>query len=252
MLEFIYPQWAAPKNIKALTTTRIGGVSPAPYASLNVGDHVGDAAEHVEQNRKRLTDQLGLDISQPQWLKQEHTTNIVIGCDTELDTKKNLNACAYDGHFTNQKNVICTIMTADCLPVFICNKQGTEVALVHAGWRGLADGIVEKTIKLFNTPSSELLVYCGPAISKQYFEIGIEVKERIGGSERFYTPQVDKAGHFLADLSGLLDERLQVFGVTYTDSGMCTYADVERFFSYRRDGVTGRMVSLLWIEPAVS
>ena len=248
-MEFICPNWNAPKNVHALTSTRVGGVSVAPYGSLNVGDHVGDQLEHVSLNRKLLMEAIHdsvelsstVELTPPQWLRQEHTCNVV------LDSTTDQHNVAYDGQFTQQKNVICTIMTADCMPVFICNESGTSVALVHAGWRGLADGIVEKTMQLFSDTPDRLLVHCGPAISQAHFEIGNEVREQIGGSERFYRAHKEKPGHCYADLIGLLGERVSAFGAKYTHSTYCTFTDAERFFSYRRDGVTGRMVSFLWM-----
>lgn len=258
MLDLIKPDWQAPTHIKAFTSTRKGGVSMPPYDSLNLGDHVGDQQHLVATNRELLIDFLHqkkleqgcirkeTEIMQLYWLSQEHSCNILLGSD--VDKQRAIGV--FDGHYTDQVGVVCTIMTADCMPVFICNQQGTEIALVHAGWRGLADGIVEKTIQLFNSPAEELLIHCGPAISQQFFEIGDDVKHLLGGSENFYQPQLNKKNHFLADLVGLLGERVQTLGVNFTQSKLCTYGDHDKFFSYRRDGVTGRMVSLLWIDKA--
>lgn len=248
-MEFIKPNWNAPTNIKALTTTRLGGVSSSPYDSLNLGDHVGDEKSSVEQNRQRLCDDIRQSFQlspeaqfKPQWIRQEHTINIVDDYTNDQQT------CAYDGQFTQGKGVVCTIMTADCMPVFICNKQGSEIALVHAGWRGLAEGIVEKAINLFSDQAEQLLVHCGPAISQQYFEIGHDVKQELGGAEQFYRANADRAGHYYADLYGLLGEKMHDLGIEYTHSSDCTFADQERLFSYRREGVTGRTASLIWIE----
>ena len=267
MLEFVYPTWEAPKNIKALTTTRKGGVSLAPYSGLNVGDHVGDEAKNVEKNRTLLIDFIksgydenktfenegsaikSIQLLTPElpklelhWLRQEHTTKIV------TDSNKNDLTQAYDGQFSQQKNVVCAIMTADCMPVFICNRLGTEIALVHAGWRGFADGIVEKAMNMFQGSEDQLLVHCGPAISQRHFEIGDEVRQQLDGPDCFFRDNIDKKGHCFADLVGLLGERVSARGATFTHSGCCTYADRDQFFSYRRENVTGRMVSLLWME----
>lgn len=247
-MKFIKPNWSAPANVKALTSTRGAGVSPPPYDSLNLGDHVGDDKERVTQNRQsfcvavRNQFDVANDDFQPQWIRQEHTTNIVD------DQTQDQHSKSYDGQFTKKKGVICTIMTADCMPVFICNQKGSEVALVHAGWKGFSDGIVEKAIGLFSEPADQLLVHCGPAISQQHFEIGNEVKEQLGGSERYYRPNNDKKGHCFANLSGLLGERMQALGTVYTYSQHCTFAEQEHFFSYRREGVTGRIASLIWID----
>jgi YfiH family protein len=247
-MELIFPTWQAPNNIKAFTSTRTGGCSKAPFDSLNVGDHVGDDNNLVQENRNMLIDEACRALSfnrdiqfSPQWLKQEHTT--LISTDDQPITHT---AC--DGHFTRSKGVICTIMTADCLPVFICNRSGTEVALLHAGWRGLADGIVEKALNLFSNNPNELLVHCGPAITQRNFEVGNEVKKMIGGSDIFYKNNPNKQGHCYADLIGLLGERMEKFDIQYSHSDMCTYSDEERFFSYRRESVTGRIVSMLWIN----
>ena len=272
MLEFVYPTWKAPKNIKALTTTRKGGVSLAPYSGLNVGEHVGDELKYVEQNRTLVTDFIKhqyaenkafenkgsvnkssainsiklltpeLPKLEPHWLRQEHTTKIV------TDSNKNDLTQAYDGQFSQQKSVVCAIMTADCMPVFICNSLGTEIALVHAGWRGFADGIVEKAMNMFQGSEDQLLVHCGPAISQRHFEIGDEVRQQLGGSDCFFRDNINKKGHCFADLVGLLGERVSARGAQFTHSGYCTYADRDQFFSYRRENMTGRMVSLLWME----
>ena len=254
-MELIKPQWAAPDHIKAFTSTRIGGVSLPPYEGLNLGDHVGDQVEQVAENRRLLIEFIQRDCARdtnvkdisaikPNWLRQEHTTKILL----DADSRQQRFNQAFDGHYTSQLGVVCTIMTADCLPVFICDQQGTEVALMHAGWRGLAAGIVENALELFAAPNDELLVHCGPSISQQNFEIGYEVKQALGGSDKFYQPQPNKAGHFLADLTGLLEERMVAEGVMFTQSGHCTFAESDKFFSYRREGVTGRIVSLLWID----
>ena len=256
-MKFITPDWKAPVNVKALTSTRGLGVSLPPYGSLNLGDHVGDDGASVEQNRrifceavqqqfvtdrKNENDGVALEGFEPQWIRQTHTTNIVNDRTQDQDSK------SYDGQFTQNKGVICAVMTADCMPVFICNKQGSEIALVHAGWKGFADGIVEKAIKLFTDSADQLLVHCGPAISQENFEIGNEVKALLGGSDEYFRPNSYREGHCYADLSGLLGERMRSLGVTYTCSQHCTFAEQEQFFSYRREAVTGRMVSLLWLE----
>jgi len=246
MIEFITPEWSAPEHIKAFTSTRKGGLSAKPYSGLNVGDHVGDEQSVVNQNRALLSQSAGERFSSsvdPIWLRQEHTTDIASdNCLLDVDKQ------AFDGFFTEQKRQVCTVMTADCLPVFICDRQGTQVSLVHAGWRGLADGIVEKALSLFSQASSELLVHCGPAISQKHFEVGSEVKEQLGGSGCFYAPNLEREGHYFCDLKGILGERMSKLGVEYTCTHDCTYQNSEQFYSYRREGVTGRMVSLLWID----
>lgn len=258
-MELILPNWQAPDNVKAFTSTRLNGYSKSPYGSLNVGDHVGDEPQIVEKNRAKLINEVehifdvNVDVlsesrskleSKPQfvprWLNQAHTTFI-------STDEKPINCSPCDGQFTRTKELVCTIMTADCLPVFICNKAGTEIALVHAGWRGLANGIVESALQLFSDKSNDLLVYCGPAITQKNFEIGMEVKEQLGGSDSLYANNSQKKDYCYADLIGLLEERVARLGAQFTHSGLCTYADEKRFYSYRREGITGRMVSMLWL-----
>lgn len=245
--KFIFPEWLAPPNVKALTSTRVGGFSQSPYQGLNVGDHVGDDMVLVNQNRQALCQQVSEEFAskmiKPKWLRQEHTVNIADQtCIDQLDKQ------AFDGFLTSQSGEVCAVMTADCLPVFISDRSGTQVALVHAGWRGLADGIVESAIARFAAPPNDLLVHCGPAISQANFEVGDDVKKVLGGSERFYLLNSARKGHYFCDLKGILGERLSRFGVEYSYSQACTYENSELFYSYRRDGVTGRMVSMLWIE----
>src|SRR3990167_2849310 len=154
-LEFVFPDWPAPTNVKSLTTTRVGGLSHGPYASLNFGDHVGDAPDDVRRNRALLREALTLP-SKPVWLKQVHGVNVVDAASV------NAGATA-DGTWTGQSGVVCAVLTADCLPVFLCNRQGTKVALLHAGWRGLAAGVIEAGLRAFATPGTESLVWLGPA-----------------------------------------------------------------------------------------
>ena len=237
-LKAVKPDWLAPSHVQAFSTTRKGGCSLPPFDALNLGDHVGDSSESVAENRGFLSS--GLNIpSEPVWLNQQHTTII------QKDQKK-YNGEPCDGIYTNQSSVVCAVMTADCMPVLISNKQGSEVAAVHAGWRGLAGGIIEKAISLFESKAKDLLVWAGPTISQQNFEIGLEVKIELGGSERFYEKNPDKAGHYFCDLYGLAGERVTALGASYTYSKQCTYADKKDYFSYRRDGKTGRMASLIW------
>lgn len=251
-LPCIYPDWDAPSNVRALTTTRLGGVSKAPYAALNVGDHVGDGEQFVLENRQLLMRFIKVDNRantinlEPIWLRQEHTDKII--GDAGIESKDYLKN-AYDGSITSKKGVVCAAMTADCLPVFICDQAGQQVAMVHAGWRGLASGIVEKAMHLFESPLTQLNVHCGPAISQRHFEVGWEVKAQLGGSDHFYIASAENADKCYADLAGLLGERVERLGANYSSSKQCTFDQKDHFFSYRRDGVTGRMVSLIWMNP---
>ena len=239
----ITPNWPAPTNIKAYTTLRTGGVSPAPYHSFNLAEHVGDDALNVAANRKILSDTLRLH-SNPIWLEQTHST-IVIAASPDIQGKE------ADAAFTNEANRICVIMTADCLPILICNQSGSHVAAIHAGWRGLANGIIEKTLQAMQLPPQEILIWLGPAIGPNTFEVGAEVRER------FITKYPEAANEFLAstnqkwlgNLYGLARLHFNKQGVTQIYGGdFCTFTDKDRFFSYRRDnGKTGRMASLIWL-----
>jgi YfiH family protein len=242
MINVITPNWPAAKNIKAFTTTRHGGVSQQAFASLNLANHVGDDTEAVKNNRALLRAQMRLP-NEPVWINQVHGVEVV-----QADIISSLTTA--DASFTNQPNIVCVVMTADCLPVFFCNKAGTHVAVAHAGWRGLVDGVIEETIKALKIPGNELLVWLGPAIGPQAFEVGEEVLQKFCAID----PQAEAAfktspnNRWLGDIYLLAKQRLQKCGVTAIYGGdLCTYSDSEQFFSYRRDGQTGRMASLIWI-----
>ena len=242
-IEFVHPDWPAPANIKALTTTRVGGLSRGPYASFNLGDHAGDAPDDVRRNRALLREALTLP-SEPVWLKQVHGVNVVDAASV------NAGATA-DGAWTDRPGVICAVLTADCLPVFLCNRQGTKVALLHAGWRGLMAGVIEAGLRAFATPDTESLVWLGPAIGPDSYEVGDEVRDAFlaqdaGAAICFHA---QGAGRWLANLYALARRRLQAQGVNAIYGGnFCTLREPERFFSFRRDGATGRMASLIWLD----
>lgn len=241
-LQFIVPDWSAPSHVKALVSTRSGGDSKAPFASLNTGLHVNDDPQKVMANRQKIVHAAQLP-AQPVWLNQTHSVDIV---QLHSDTESVLDS--YDGAVTRAKNVVCAIMTADCLPLFISNQAGDQVALLHVGWRGLADGIIENGIKQFAQATSELIAWAGPCIGVEHFEIGQEVRDQIGGVDQAYRASSNK-GKCYADLYQLTGARLAELGVdNYSHSEHCTYRDEALFFSHRRDQGTGRMVSLLWIE----
>ena len=242
---FIIPNWRAPPNIKVLQTTRTGGVSLAPYDSFNLGTHVKDNAMHVTQNRQMLSQFLP---SEPVWLNQVHGVNVVdaaiASCEPEADAS-----------FTAQKNVVCVTMTADCLPVLLCDQAGTRVAAVHAGWRSLCDGVIESTLLQLQTNQmvlnpADYMAWLGPAIGPNAFEVGAEVRaqfmQKDAQAENAFKPHGDK---YLGDLYQIAKQRLNRLGITKIyGGGMCTYTDEARFFSYRRDGDTGRMATLIWID----
>ena len=236
---FIQPDWPAPRNVHALQTTRIGGVSVTPYNSLNLGDHVNDRAQHVSQNRQLLAPFVP---TEPVWMKQVHGTRV-------LDAATSSCIESADAAFTNKTNVVCVTMTADCLPVLLCDQQGSVVAAVHAGWRSLCDGVIEATVKAMPVENNQLMAWLGPAIGPGAFEVGEEVRtqfiDKDKQAEAAFKPHRSR---FLGDLTMIAKQRLNHLGVTNVyGGGLCTYTDTLRFFSYRRDGDTGRMATLIWL-----
>lgn len=244
------PDWPSPPGVRAAITTRAGGLSSGPWSSFNLGDHVGDDAACVAENRLRLVQRLQLP-AMPQWLDQVHGTDVV-----ELATEVPGQLRA-DAAWTRSVNTPCVVLTADCLPVIFCDQEASVVAVSHAGWRGLVAGVLERTIQAMAAPSSRILAYLGPAISQRYFEVGEEVRMAFvqaaaPGPERDATETcfvpAHRPNHYFADLYGLARLRLRRAGVTAVYGGDdCTYADNHRFYSYRRDGVTGRMATLVWL-----
>ena len=237
----IIPDWPAPENVKALQTTRNGGVSRAPYGSLNLGDHVGDVPLAVARNRMLLEPLLP---SEPVWLKQMHGTVVVNAHDA--DCRPEADACV-----SAHAGAVCVVMTADCLPVLLCDEQGSTVGAVHAGWRGLCDGVIEQTVCAMHVQPAALMAWLGPAIGSRKFEVGDEVRAAFIAKQ----PQAVAAfvasasGKWLADIYQLARLRLNVLGITRVYGGsLCTCTDHTRFFSYRRDGATGRMGAFIWLR----
>lgn len=242
---WIVPDWPAPPSVRAGTTTRHGGVSLPPYNSLNLGDHVGDKPEAVAENRRRLCQLRNLP-GEPRWLKQVHGVAVV-------DAAATHDAPTADASLTSHANIVCAVMTADCLPLLFCNRQGSVVAAAHAGWRGLLDGVIEATVLRMNVAADDLLVWLGPAIGPDAFEVGDEVRDAFithnAAASAAFRPSLN--GRWLANIYQLARQRLTKMGIDAIYGGhCCTYGDSERFYSYRRDGVTGRMASLIWITEA--
>ncbi len=236
-----FADWFIPEGVKLAFSQRTGGVSQPPYNSLNLGTHVGDDILAVKQNRQLLSQQLGLS-AEPAWLEQVHGTEIV-----NLDFDDNRVA---DGSICRTAEHVCAVMTADCLPVLICDKAATQVAAVHAGWRGLCNGIVEAAIKQFDAPVECLYIYLGPCIGANAFEVGAEVRhafiEQHVQTDDYFVARGDK---YLGDLQGIARYRLTQLGVQHIyQLPHCTYTLNEHYFSYRRESVTGRMASLIWLE----
>lgn len=240
-INWLEADWPAPDFIKAGITLRHGGVSTAPYNSFNLATHVGDELAVVEKNRAMLNLNLP---NTPQWLEQTHSTSVVLLPSKEMNPKA-------DAVYTLQKNVVCTVMTADCLPLLITDKQGSCVAAVHAGWRGLCDGIIETTIKKLAIKPESLLVWLGPAIGQDVYEVGEEVYHAFTATNDDFKQAFTETskGHWLFDIYHAAKLRLNKTGVNQIFGGnRCTLSEEKDFFSYRRDGVTGRMASLIWIE----
>ncbi|WP_255587733.1 peptidoglycan editing factor PgeF [Deefgea piscis] len=231
------PIWPAPANVQAKQTTRHGGVSVAPYASFNLGDHVGDDIEAVTANRQQLPHPAA-------WLKQTHNTIVVDAAEIHAPIEA-------DASISRTKGAVCVVMTADCLPVLLCDQHGTVVAAAHAGWRGLCDGVIENTVQAMAVPSNTLMAWLGPAIGPNAFEVGDEVRaafmQHDAAAVAAFT--VSSNGKWLADMYLLARQRLNALGITAIyGGGECTFTDSENYFSYRRDGITGRMASLIWLE----
>ncbi|HMM46654.1 MAG TPA: peptidoglycan editing factor PgeF [Thiobacillaceae bacterium] len=221
-------------------TTRAGGVSRAPWASFNLGDHVGDDPAHVAANRARLRQLLP---GEPAWLTQVHGDRVV-----EFGRGANLEA---DAAFSREKGQVCVVLTADCLPVLFCDRAGSVIAAAHAGWRGLAHGVLEATVAAMRVEPGEILAWMGAAIGPNAFEVGDEVREAFVGrhdeAAACFLPRA--SNKWLADIYQLARIRLAHAGVgAVHGGGRCTFDEPETFYSYRRDGITGRMASLIWLD----
>ena len=242
-LNFITPDWPAPRNVKSLITTRAGGVSQGVYQGLNLGDHVGDSWVDVAQNRTLVREELP---SEPLWLKQVHGTTVAYA-----DQLKEI--VEADAAMARRANTVCTVLTADCLPVLFCAMDGSVVGAAHAGWRGLAAGVLEQTVDVMAHPPGQMMAWFGPAIGPAAFEVGDEVRQVFVADlpEAASAFKGVSAGKWLADIYLLARLRLQRIGLTEIYGGdYCTYGDAQQFYSYRRDGVTGRMASLIWIAES--
>ncbi len=241
-LALIIPDWPAPANVKAIATTRVGGYSIAPFDSLNLGTHVGDDLQVVTRNRDRLRQLLP---SEPVWLNQIHGATVVNAGHATAGSDA-------DASFAKTRTQVCAVMTADCLPVLLCDEAGTVVGAAHAGWRGLCNGVLEETITAMQAPPESMLAWFGPAIGPQAFEVGEEVRTAflahdIRASNAFQPGTQN--GKWLANLYQLARQRLEACGVTRIYGGEhCTFTQTETFFSFRRDGQTGRMANLIWLE----
>lgn len=240
-LSLIVPDWPAPKNVRAFITTREGGVSRPPFDSLNLGDHVGDDPASVAQNRALVR---ALTPAEPLWLKQVHGTRVVDAGAAEI-------GCEADASVAHAAGQVCVVMTADCLPALFCNRSGTVVAAAHAGWRGLLDGVLEAAVASMAVAGEDIMAYLGPAIGPQAFEVGDEVRQAFVAHDAKAAEAFTAAsqGKWLADIYLLARQRLAQVGVQDVHGGTdCTVSDAKRFYSYRRDGQTGRMAAVVWLD----
>lgn len=245
--QWLRPDWAvsapAPARVKGYVTTRAGQLSAHPYDGFNTANHVGDDPGHVDANRRSLAEYFNWQ-QEPQWLKQVHGIDVVEACADAVEREA-------DAVFTREPGQVCTLHTADCLPVFFASKNGDAVALAHAGWRGLAAGVLEATLKKLGLPADQVQVWLGPAIGQDAFEVGDDVRDAFLNWSEATTDcfQLNLRDRWQCDLYALARMRLQAAGVQSISGGnFCTFSD-PRFFSYRRQSVTGRLLAMLWIEP---
>ena len=240
--QWIVPDWPAPARVRALVTTRAGGISSGPYASLNLGFHTDDDPANAAQNRARLQQHLP---QPPKWLAQVHGTEVV-----DADTLKHVPEA--DASVASVPGTVCAILVADCLPILLADRAGTCVGAAHAGWRGLAGGVIANTVARMTAAPADLIAYIGPGIGPTAFEVGDDVLRAFCAN----APELEAAfaplrpGKWLCDLPRLARDALHRAGVTHVYGGtLCAYSDPERFYSYRRDRITGRMAALVWLTP---
>ena len=250
---YIQPDWPAPKNIRAFASCREGGFSQPPYDSFNLAQHVGDDQTTVNKNRQLLPNYQNFI-----WLNQSHS-NICVNLDKNVDVADaTLNA---DACFSTRKNQVCAVMTADCLPLLLCDQQGTCVAAVHAGWRGLADGVIENTVAKMPVNPQSLMAWMGPAISQKHFEVGNEIKHTFGDYPQAFIPNTHTTENkYFADLYAIAKQKMLALGITQIFGGeYCTYKQDDLFFSHRRAthlaskeansiATTGRIVSAIYLN----
>ncbi|MCG8434376.1 MAG: peptidoglycan editing factor PgeF [Gammaproteobacteria bacterium] len=241
--EWITPDWPAPVNVRAVVTTRMGGVSEPPFDTFNPVNDVGDTAQAARENRRRLQEYLALD-NEPRWLKQVHGRQVV-------RADKIASGEQADAAWTQQQGLPCVVTTADCLPVFMCDKAGTFVAAIHAGWRGLAQGVVKQCLETVPAVAQDIMTWLGPAIGPQAYEVGEDVyRAFISMDAKFEQAfNVLSTGKWLCDLYAVARLQLSAAGVEEIyGGGFCTHSDKQRFFSFRRDKRCGRMANLIWLE----
>jgi len=237
--DWIVPDWPAPTGVNTLITSRAGGVSTGPFASLNLGMRAGDDPQAVAVNRARLN---ALLPQSPRWLRQVHGS-LVVEADALSDEPE------ADAAIARQPGTVCAVLVADCIPVLLADRSGAMIGIAHAGWRGLTRGVIENTVRAMAGAGRDLIAYLGPGIGPAAFEVGNDVREAFlaldAGAAAAFKPHAE--GKWLADLFLLARQCLQRAGVREIHGGgLCTYSDARRFFSYRRERTTGRMAALIW------
>lgn len=242
MSSWIAADWPAPAHIRAGTTTRVDGYSEPPYASFNLATHVGDAEDAVGRNRRQLRQCLNLP-AEPAWLQQVHGRHVI--------QARLIDDTPADASWSDRPGVVCAVLTADCLPLLLTDRAGSCVAAVHVGWRGLVAGVVDIAVATLPAQPGDLLAWLGPAIGPDAFEVGADVRDAclatLADAASCFVP--GRPGRWQASLPGLTAHALRRAGVeTCHNSGLCTYSDPARFYSYRRDGTTGRLASLIWMD----
>ncbi len=238
--DWIVPDWPAPANVRALITTRSSDGSTGPFASMNFGQHIDADLQSMRANRTSLRDLLP---AEPKWLLQVHGAQVV-------DADQLQQPVEADAAVARNPGSVCTVLVADCLPVLLTDRTGSVVAAAHAGWRGLAAGVLENTVRAMGAAPDKLLAYLGPGIGPSAFEVGDDVRDAflVRSADAATAFVAHKSGKWLADLFALARQRLRASGVTQIyGGGLCTYSDPRRFFSYRRDKITGRMAALIWL-----
>jgi len=242
-MELVYPNWSAPSQVNGFSTTRDGGISQPPFDALNLGFHVGDDVSHVQYNRQLLNRHLPAPAL---WLNQTHSNAVVV---VDSDYPIQGHTPDADAFYTKCKNQPMAIMTADCLPIFLCDKQGSQIAVVHGGWRGLASGIIANTVAQFDCATTDILAYLGPAIGPDAFEVGGDVVDAFASLGTASLFKVKTNGQYWADIFAIATSQLNQLGINAVFSEqLCTYQNPDLFFSYRRTPHTGRMAHIIWLS----
>jgi YfiH family protein len=240
--EFIIPDWEVSSNVKAVTTTKIGGFSSRPYSSFNISEYVGDQIENVRKNRELLEQKLNLPSS-PLWLHQVHGNRVI----SHTEYSHNITA---DAIICNQKNIVCSIQSADCLPIIICHKNAKQIAAIHAGWKGLYNKIIVNTIKQMGCNNNDLIAWIGPSISQKAYQVNATLYDKFVTLEPEYSQffHSNTSSETFADLKSIAEYQLNNLGISKISiANYCTYYDNEYFYSYRRNNITGRQATLIWL-----